>query len=151
MRLAKGSKYGAPAYQREFGKISSAIVAAGMKPHQIRGLSKQDVIDDLKNVYKKLGHIPQHEQYKKASVIGYSFPTIRKMFGSWTNALIEAGIPVENSGKVDKKFALRELKKWHTKHNGNPNALSYWTLRKAKKRRDFPISCATSNHCAEHD
>lgn len=143
LRLNKGSRFGASAYKREFGSISGALLAANMKPHQIRGLDSKAVLEDIKDVFVSLGHTPQHEEYKLHSNIGYSFPKIRNMFGSWTKALIKAGIPVINAGKVDSDFVLEELRKWHTKNNGKQESLSYWFIRKAKARRDFPFSCST--------
>lgn len=143
LRLAKGSKYGAAAYQREFGNISNAILSAGMRPHQRRGLDKQEVLDDIRRVYKQLGYTPKHNEYIQMGGVYVGYDPIKSRFGSWTNALIEAGIPVENVGKADRKFILRELRKWYVRHNGAPDCLTYWTLRKAKASRKFPMSCAT--------
>jgi len=143
LRLAKGSKYGAAAYQREFGSISNALLAADMKPHQRRGLSKKEVLEDIQRVYKELGYTPKHREYIQMGGVYVGYDPIKSRFGSWTNALMEAGIPIENVGKANKDFVLRELRKWHLNHNGDPDCLTYWTLRKAKANRKFPMSCAT--------
>jgi len=87
----------------------------------------------------------QHQvlEYRKLSKIGYSFPTIRERFGSWTKALIASGIPIINAGKANKEFILIELNKWYNKNNNDVNCLSYWTLRKAKAAREFIFSPRT--------
>ncbi len=145
--VIKGSKYGSSAYVRAFGNIQNAIVAAGFRPHQRRGLSIEKVLDDIKRVYKLLGHTPTRNEYIEMndSFIGYS--PIKDRFGSWTKALMAAGIPIINAGKVDKIFILQELKKWYIKNNCDVNCLAYWTIRKAKAKGKFPFSCATiKNH-----
>lgn len=141
--VGNNSKFGSSSYSRAFGNFANALIAAGLKPNQIRGLSKQEVLDDLKKTYELLGHTPQHIEYQTISNIGYSFPAIRTYFGSWTKALIAAGIPIIKSNKIDKQFVIDELKKWYTKNNCDVNCLSYWSLRKAKARGDFPFSCTT--------
>jgi len=147
IQVNKGSKYGCSAYIRAFGTLANSLLAADLKPHQIRGLEKKDVVEDIKKIYKQLGYTPQHEEYKKYSNIAYSFPTICKLFGSWTKALIAAEVPVSNAGKANKEFILQELQKWYVKNNCDVNCLSYWTLRHAKKNGEFVFSCATiKNH-----
>jgi hypothetical protein len=147
IQTSKGSKYGSSAYVRAFGNITNALLVANIKPHQIRGLKKETVIEDIKEVYKIIGRTPRHKEYKTYSKIAYSFPKIKEMFGSWTKALTEADIPVVNFSKVNKKMVLKELNRWYIKNNCDINCLSYWNIREAKKNGEFLLSCATiKNH-----
>lgn len=139
LKLDNGSKYSQNAYKRAFGSIAASIIAADLKPHQVRGVSKEDFIKDLQNIYKKLGYTPTQEEYQKESIIGYGFTAIKTRFGSWNNALIEAGIPVVYLNKVDKFFIIDELKKWYIKNNCKSSCLSYFSILKAKKNREFPF------------
>jgi len=140
--VSNNSKYGSSSYNRAFGNIANALIAAGFKPNQQRGLKSEDFINDLKKVYNLLGYTPSIEEFSQHSST-VSWVTIYNHFGSWTKALIAAGIPVVKANKVDGQFVLDELKKWYAKNNCNVNCLSYWSLRKAKARGDFPFSCST--------
>jgi hypothetical protein len=147
LRVICGSKYCASAYVRAFGSLGRALLAANIKPHQIRGLKNNEVLDDIRKIFHKLGKVPTHDEYSEAGGIYNGFSPIKKRFGSWTKALMMAGIPVVNLGKADKQFILEELKKWYIKNNCDVNCLSYWTLRKAKKAGKFIMSCNTiKNH-----
>lgn len=115
LNLKSGSKYSNNAYVRAFGNLANALIAADIQPHQVRNLSREEFLDDLKKIYKMLGRTPQLEEYYELSKIAYSFSTIKRRFGSWTRALIAADIPVVNSGKADKELVKEELWKWYKK------------------------------------
>ena len=140
LSLKNKSKYSINAYKRAFRTLANALIAANLKPHQVRNLNnKEKILKDVKNVYNLLGRTPSHREYKQYSLYAFSIPTLRKIFGSWTKTLIAANIPIINAGKVDKIFVLNELKKWYKKNNYDINSLSYWNIRRAKYDGIFPF------------
>jgi len=142
LSLKNGSKYSINAYKRAFGSLEIALLSSGMKPNQVRNKSKKNIIDDLINVYNKIGKTPSQEEYFTYSNIRYTSLTIKKIFGSWTKLLLEAEIPVINAKNIDKQDIINALKKWY-RENNNIRCLEYWSIRKAKENGKFPYSCNT--------
>jgi len=141
--LKNGSKYSINAYNRAFGSLYNSLMAANIKPNQARNISKQDIIRDLQNIYKQLGRTPTQVEYKKLSDIGYTCPTIKKYFKTWTKLLILANIPVEKARDVTKKDIIQSLNKWYDENKQETSCLEYWSIRKARAKRTFPFSCET--------
>jgi len=136
LSLKNGSKYSINAYKRAFGSLSKSLLVAGFKPNQVRNKTKKEIIDDLKQVYKKLGRIPTQKEYYELSNIRYCSPTFKKIFGSWSKALLEAGI-ISN---ISRQNIINSLIKWYKENNNDIKCLEYWSIRNASKDK-FPYSC----------
>lgn len=138
-----GSKYSMNAYRRAFGNFNNSLIAANLKPNQMRNVSREEIILDLQNVYNQLGHTPSRKEYVVLSNIAYSSPTIKKHIGSWTKLLILADIPVVNAKNVTKGDVDRAIKKWYKENDYDRSCLEYWKIRKAGTSNKFPFSCNT--------
>jgi hypothetical protein len=143
LTIKNGSKYSMNAYKRAFGSFEKALLASDIKPFFVKNKSEKEVINDILVVYKKIGHTPSRKEYISHSNIGYSSPTIKKMFGSWTKFLIRSGIPVIKAKNVSKQDIIDSLKKWYKENNNSKERLEYWAIRKAKDKLKFPYSCHT--------
>lgn len=139
LRLSKGSKYSINAYKRAFGGFNKALMAAGITPNQHRGLTKEDYLADLQRIYKLLGHTPSMKEFDKHSKTN-SWRTVYNVFGTWTKALLAAGIPIETSNNVSKQDVLDALQTWYDQNDQDTGCLEYWKIRKARARREFPYS-----------
>jgi hypothetical protein len=138
----KFGKYGVSGYNRVFNNFCGALLATGFKPYQQRGLSNEDLKNDLRRVYELLGHTPSLEEFTEYTQ-SVSGATIHSRFGSWTKALLAADIPIAKAQKVSKQDVIEALEKWYNQNNCDTRCLEYWTIRKAHDRRDFPYSCET--------
>lgn len=136
MTLENGSKYSMNAYKR-FGSFAKALDAAGMSPNQVRNATKEEVLQDLKNVYKKLNKTPSLEEYCEYGVIGWCAASFTKHFGSFSDALLEADLILNSSHTITTEKIKQEFERWFNLNNKNLYCLSYNSIRNAKKDRLF--------------
>ncbi|MDP9750294.1 homing endonuclease associated repeat-containing protein [Thermoanaerobacter pentosaceus] len=78
-----------------------------------RKTEKEKLIKDLKEITEKLGHIPSIPEMERiAKHTNYSSPSVyKKVFGTWNNALIEAGFeprPVQKAPTEEEIFKTAE-------------------------------------------
>ena len=86
-------KYPNPAtYIKHFGSWNKALLKAGLKPY--RPYTKEELIDILRTYYEEKGKIPKAQVFQFSKKKYPSPTTYIKYFGSWNNALVEAGIKV---------------------------------------------------------
>ena len=80
-------------YNKEFGGLINALIAAGYKPNYFRGYTKEDLILSVQNYYNTYGKIPTlkdihcNKEYPSEQVI-------HDLFGTWNNLLITSGFKI---------------------------------------------------------
>lgn len=99
-KSAEFAKYGLPSYHtytNRFGMTPACLLKEHgyVSVYSIRknNISKEQIIDELKEIAKLLGHVPSIldiDRLAKNSIYSSSF-IYRKFFGSWNNALKKAG------------------------------------------------------------
>ena len=72
-----------------FGSWNQGLIAAGIN---LENLTKQKMIDSLKNIANNINQIPTMRAYNMHSLRICSVGTIKKYFGSWSKALDAAGL-----------------------------------------------------------
>jgi len=88
-------KYGNISYatfSNRFGSWNHALEFSGYSKNGVgRGnsITQQEIIRDIKSVSREVGGPPTYSQYQEYG--DFSFPTVRKRFNSWWNALSESG------------------------------------------------------------
>jgi hypothetical protein len=55
--------------------------------------TKKDIIKALREDAEQRGHTPSSEDWRTSRLAGPSLPTVRRVFGTWGSALLEAGLP----------------------------------------------------------
>lgn len=90
-------------YVDRFGGFSKAIILAGLTPYG--ELSDEDMFEKLRNLAKKLGHTPSSLEVN-ADPDMPNATTYLKRFGSYTNAVILAGLELKpgRKGYTDKEL-----------------------------------------------
>jgi hypothetical protein len=78
-------------YIERFGSWSAAIKLAGLKPITCP-VTDEELLEELKEFYKTKGRSPTVRDSLR-----YGTATISKRFGNWNNALIHAGLPINDS------------------------------------------------------
>ena len=136
----KFGKYSSNAYKRAFGGFARALLAANLEPSQVRGLTDEEILEDLIYTYNKLGYTPTIEEYINHSKYKLNCNVFINRFGSWTKALLKADVPIENAYNITKEDVKIALEKWFVKNNRDIKCLEYWSVRKARYRREFPYS-----------
>lgn len=117
-RIPKGSefsKYGLPSpttYIKRFGMSAANL----LKKHGYifiysfrKNISEQQLIDELKEIARLLGHVPsilEIDRLAKNSIYSSSFVYV-KIFGSWNNALKQAGF--KPNLEIHKGFSHKDL------------------------------------------
>lgn len=135
LRLENGSNYSINAYRREFGNLAKALLAVDIIPNQVRNATKEEIFQDLKNIALKINKTPTFKEYKKYSKINWCFLSFTNHFGSYINALKEAGLKLNGYKHITKEDVINELKIWYDQNDKDPSCLSYWSIRKS----DFPF------------
>lgn len=79
--------YNLTCYQRAFGSFMNALKLVGFQPNQNRLLNKNDIINDLKIFYNKLGRTFTRDEFLKNGNSVKSGWVIVKHFGSWSKAI----------------------------------------------------------------
>jgi hypothetical protein len=150
--LGGNNGFSCSAYERAFGTFGNALAKAGLiDPLNRYCIPHEELLAELKRVYALLGHIPSEIEFLKNSPMRNN-SSIRREFGSWTKALLEAGIPVVKAKNVSKEDVITAIRKWHADNNGDDTCLEYWKIRRArdKDRREFPYSCVTISSKFNH-
>jgi bifunctional DNA-binding transcriptional regulator/antitoxin component of YhaV-PrlF toxin-antitoxin module len=79
-------------YRKEFGSWSNALEELGMAPNKV--YSDDDLLTELNRVASELSYPPTMSQMDELGE--YNPVTYRQRFGSWEEALIEAGLNPKN-------------------------------------------------------
>ena len=105
-------------FEDRFGSWNNALIQSGLKINKTyRKWTKQEIINWLKYKYDELGKTPGIRDFDKdPKTPGKN--TVRKVFGNWTNALRQAGIPVKRFNS--KKELIETMKKLAKKLNKTP-------------------------------
>ncbi|MBR3169128.1 hypothetical protein IKF23_01665 [Candidatus Saccharibacteria bacterium] len=82
------------------GSWNKALSKAGFSPNRpgMWRYSDEDLIDSLKEKAARLGRTPNRKDVKRDNTIP-SVSTFECRFGSWNNALLAAGLPLNTRGK----------------------------------------------------
>jgi len=85
-------KFSPNSYKRAFGGISKALILIGEKPNILHNRTREEGIDELSRLYKKLKRIPTIDEFTTLS--NMSFVTFRKITNhkSWHSLLKEIGV-----------------------------------------------------------
>mgnify|MGYP001611476957 CR=1 FL=1 len=103
---------------KQFGGWRNAVQAAGFRPIQ-KGWTEEEIISTIKKIVSEKGFIPKNKEVTKLGYPGLNRATNRR-FGSWTNALVEAGFKPFRKDWT-KRIVLSELKEVYQKLGHSPS------------------------------
>ena len=89
-----GPRFGYPSvmtYAKRFGSWNAALNSAELTPHSFREYRREDLLNCLQELARALGRPPTRKDLDKIPSPPSSGPFVRQ-FGSWQNALREAGL-----------------------------------------------------------
>lgn len=88
--LVKRGKISSKPFRDTFGTWNAALEEAGYTVTYHRGLTDEQLLDELKRMAEDLGRAPTLEEMEEEGAYGTT--TYDSRFGSWTSALKEAGL-----------------------------------------------------------
>lgn len=94
-------------YRRAFGTWNNAVEAAGFEPNVQRNVDPEEMLAELNRLGGELGRTPRQVDMAKEG--RFSPSTYQDQFGSWNNALREAGLQPTKRQGIDEDDLLSEL------------------------------------------
>ena len=94
--------YSYGSYTYRFGTWDAAVEAAGLEPNVGKGIviPDEDLLAELRRVADELGHAPTIREMREHGDHGVR--TYQSRFGSWNEAIEEAGLTPNRSGLTGK-------------------------------------------------
>jgi len=96
-------------YQNIFGSWNDALRAAGLEPTQQHRISDDELIDELTTLAAELGRPPRYQEISDRDDT-FSTTAYERAFGSFTDALRAAGLPVNFRARVDRDYLIDQLR-----------------------------------------
>ncbi|WP_423743545.1 homing endonuclease associated repeat-containing protein [Haladaptatus sp. SPP-AMP-3] len=131
--MAEQGRFSPSTYRRRFGSWNEAIERAGLSEtfdkSTPRRFSDQEMRDELRRMAGVLGRSPTSTEMDELGE--YSAATYRRRFGSWVNALADAGLCQDSlkrsdSARIDERTLLDELRHLATELEHSPTAEEMW-------------------------
>jgi len=118
-------KYSMGPIRSKFETLADARVQAGLELGKKNGISKSEIIKDIKSVVQELEKIPSKAEYSKHG--NFTAQTAYKKFGSWTAAREAAGLeggPTKNE-YVPETDVIEDLKRVAEEIDESPSQEQY--------------------------
>ncbi len=93
--------------ENQFGSWNAAVQAAGFKLNINQNVSQVDLLDELRRLAQQLGHPSTSTEMRTQGA--YSCKTYQNKFGSWNDALRQAGFKPHREAGVTKQDLLSEI------------------------------------------
>ena len=97
-------------YQDAFGSWNNALREAGITPTLRHGISEDELIDELITLTDELGRPPRYQEVSDREDT-FSTTVYERVFGSFTNGLRTAGLPVHFEANLDRTHLIEQLQK----------------------------------------
>ncbi|GAB7008084.1 homing endonuclease associated repeat-containing protein [Halorubrum trueperi] len=115
-------EYAATTITRRFDSWQDAVARAGFKPHDAEtAIPEDDLLRELQRLAEELNEQPTVEAMNEEGK--YWASTYKRRFGSWSNALAEAGFEpadVRTKERISEADLLAELERLADKHGEPP-------------------------------
>lgn len=98
-------------YHRVFGSWNAALEEAGLPKNAERNIRGRELIEHLQNLAEELGTSPVRADMERLG--DRSSQTYVDRFGSWNNALKEAGLELNRRSSIGREELIDEVKKVH--------------------------------------
>lgn len=82
-------KYSSGTYEGRFGSWNDALIEAGLSPTKPTNISDDELVEEIRRLADEVGEQPKYDVM--AELGRYSTTIYEQRFGSWNDALIEAG------------------------------------------------------------
>ncbi|QAU13523.1 hypothetical protein EKH57_12830 [Halorubrum sp. BOL3-1] len=120
-QMEERGQFGASTYSTEFGSWNEALREANLGTNKEGNIDDSDLLDEiqrLKREHKKVPTASEMSQYGRFAVTTYN-----RSFGSWNEALREAGFAPNNRNDIPKPELLREISRLADEIGHTPTAV----------------------------
>ena len=100
------SDYYAPTAWKRFGSWNEALIEAGYQPNKVHSVTKQELIEAIQALAEN-NSPPTQTEFNQESNHGTN--TVRSKFGSWNQALTQAGYQPNKRGFVSEEDLIAEI------------------------------------------
>ena len=132
-------RFGVNTFRRRFGTWNNALAASGLKVILTLNNKEEALLENLSNVWQRLGKQPTGKELDRAKNTGYSkfsLGTYEKRFGSWNKALQAFIDYINDSSEIsDKLIYEQQVKQDANKLNRTSRKIN-WRLRATILIRD---------------
>ena len=95
-------------YQDTFGSWNDALRTAGLEPTQRHRISDDELVDELTTLADELGRPPRYQELSERDDT-FSPIVYERAFGSFTDSLRAAGLPVNFRASMDRDYLIDQL------------------------------------------
>ena len=118
--MEQHGKFGSRTYSQEFGSWNDAIQEAGLNLNKQQNVIKSELLGEIRRLNEELGSVPSAEIMDQSG--DFAASTYIRRFGSWNNALREAGFEVNNRSNIPKSELLNALQCLGDEQDRTPTA-----------------------------
>ncbi len=118
--MRKNNRPDVKIYSRRFGSWNKALRKAGLNVNRVANITNNELLEDLKRVADNLSRPPTQIDIDNHGK--FSHGTYQSRFGSWNNALQEAGLELNNRRKIPRTELINEVKKLGDDLDSSPTA-----------------------------
>jgi len=109
--------------KNRFGSWNNALQTAGYQPNVVNSIDESDLLEDLKRTSDQLDTVPTTAEYNSHGQ--FSPATLKNRFGSWNEALQEAGFTPNLHKDITKEELLDDIHRVADKIDGSPTIPRY--------------------------
>ncbi len=113
-------RFSVSTYSNEFGSWNSALQQAGISLNKCINIPESELLTDIRRLHNELNRVPTADTIREGGA--HSVKTYERTFGSWNNALKEAGFEVNNRSNIPESELLDELQRLGDEIGRTPRA-----------------------------
>jgi hypothetical protein len=132
-------------YQNRFGSWNAALKCAELNPERFREYRPEKLLNCLRDLAHALGRNPTQNDLNKNPSLPSPVPFVRQ-FGSWQNALSEAGVVSATINKYTNQQLLDAMRDLHTELGHVPKAQEMDQAKRYPSARSFRRKFGTFNN-----
>lgn len=111
-------------YYQRFGSWNDALRECGFEPYEIHKIDRETLLEELLRLADDLGRTPSRNLMREKGK--FDSKPYRRAFGSWNNALEEAGLePIEIKGRPEEEL-LDEIRRLAEELGKTPTSTEMW-------------------------
>lgn len=102
-------KFSTKTYQRKFGSWNAALEESGLEINKERNITDQELLDELRRLSEEIGETPTSRDMEELGKYGSS--SYVKSFGTWNNAVRQAGIKIGRQHDIPEADLIDEIQR----------------------------------------
>lgn len=118
--MKQRGKFGVSTYSKEFGSWNDALQEADLELNRRQNVDESKLLEEVSRLYDEFDRSPSADIMSRNG--DFAVSTYRRVFGSWNNALREAGFDVNNRSDIPELELLNALQRLGNEVGQTPTA-----------------------------